>query len=104
MSDTATDTAAIITAAMDKIAQGGTAEYLRGVACDALVDLDVAKWGDSEREASRRHHAGRTVGLAVNELANRALFAEMEAQANALRKIAKAHFTAEDLSFLRSGG
>jgi len=100
--DTATDT--IIAAAMTKLAEGGTAEHLRGVACDALVNLDVAKWGEGERDASRRHHSRRSVGLAVNEMANRALFAGMEAEASALREIAKAHFTDDDVRFLRSGG
>lgn len=71
-------------------------------AINALVESDVAKWGESERDASRRMHAKRTYGLALNELANRA---ELAGAPDAeLRKAAKAALTSDDRAELRKGG
>jgi len=68
----------------------------------ALVQSDVDRWGESEREHSVRIHSTRTYGLALNELANRAELAE---RPNAeLRKAAKRALTSADRAFLRSGG
>jgi hypothetical protein len=72
----------------------------REQAIDKLVELDVAQWGESEREASRQLHSKRSHALAVNAVAHydvanidRALAAE-----------AKALMTAGDRAQLRKGG
>lgn len=44
-------------------------DMTRQMAVDALVELDVARWGESEREASRRQRQLLTHGLALNALA-----------------------------------
>ena len=67
-----------------------------------LVELDVAKWGESERSASMQAHARRSLGRALNELANRA---ELAGQINPkLRAAAKAALTPQDKADLRKGG
>ncbi len=67
-----------------------------------LVEQDVAKWGESEREASRRLHSRRTYGLALNTLAARA---ELADQPNPeLRAAADAALTDDDWRVLRQGG
>jgi hypothetical protein len=83
----------------------------RGPAVAALVEADVARWGEQEREASRRSHASRSVGLALNELANRADLSGWEAapirgadKAKALRTLARMRMTGDDLRDLRQGG
>jgi hypothetical protein len=74
----------------------------REEAISALVESDVAKWGESEREASRRTHSSRTYGLALNELANRAELSDTPDPA--LRAAARKALTSDDRSALRSGG
>ena len=68
-----------------------------------LVEQDVARWGEREREASQQSHRFRTLGLALNELANRAdlWFGAPDAE---LRKAAKAALTPDDRYYLRKGG
>ena len=74
----------------------------REEAIAALVEQDVARWGESEREASRRMHASRSYGLALNALANRAeLAGEPDPE---LRRAAKAALTSADRDILRRGG
>lgn len=75
----------------------------RHEAIDALVELDVARWGEGERDASRRIHARRTYGRALNTLANRAELAG-SADAAELRAAADQALTADDLCDLRKGG
>jgi hypothetical protein len=70
-------------------------------AISILVDQDVAKWGEAEREASRAHHANRTYGLALNELANRAFMADSPGAAD-LAKAAKKALTRSDRAVLRA--
>lgn len=74
----------------------------REEAINALVESDVAKWGESEREASTRAHANRSYGLALNELANRAELSDTPDPA--LRAAARKALTSDDRSALRSGG
>jgi len=69
-------------------------------AISILVDQDVAKWGEAEREASQRQHSQRSYGLALNELANRAVTAD-EPNAD-LSKAAKKALTKTDRAFLRT--
>lgn len=68
----------------------------------ALVESDVERWGEAERDASRRMHAGTTYGLALNALAARA---EMAGRPDpALRAAADAALTGADWRVLRQGG
>lgn len=86
----------------------------RDAAIALLVECDCAKWGESERDASKRMHADRSLGLALNELANRVLFfdppadrytsEEGEARYAELTKIVKKSLTAADRRALRTGG
>lgn len=69
----------------------------------ALVELDVNKWGEAEREASRRKHSRLTFGLALNRLAHRAEYDFGDA-APELVKAAKKALTDDDRSELRKGG
>lgn len=75
----------------------------REEALDAVVESDVAQWGESEREASRRMHGGESYGLLLNTLASRAELADAP-EAKALRKAANKALTAADRKVLRSGG
>jgi hypothetical protein len=74
----------------------------REQAIDALVEQDVAKWGEAERDASRRLHGGQSLGLALNALAARAILAD--APDAALSAAAKAALTKADRAVLRKGG
>lgn len=74
----------------------------REQAISKLVEQDVAKWGEGERTASQRAHAGRTLGLALNALANRAELDD--APDRALRAAAKSALTAADRASLKKGG
>jgi len=40
-------------------------------ALDAIAALDVARWGEAEREPSRREHAHKTYGRLLVTLAHR---------------------------------
>jgi len=74
----------------------------REAAIAALVAQDVARWGESERAASQRSHGSRSLGLALNALANRA---ELRGVADAaLRAAADAALTDADWRILRRGG
>lgn len=74
----------------------------REQAIELLVEQDVTKWGESEREASKRAHQGRTLGRALNTLANRA---ELSGNPDpVLRAAAKRALTADDRDELRKGG
>lgn len=75
----------------------------REEAIEALVESDVSKWGEAERAASKRLHSGRTYGLALNELANRAELSG-SGPAKELRAAAKKALTSADKAQLRKGG
>lgn len=75
----------------------------REAAIAALVEQDVTKWGESEREASRLLHGGKTYGLALTSLYSRAECADAP-EAAELRKAAKAARTPADNAELRKGG
>lgn len=72
----------------------------REQAIDRLVELDVAKWGEGEREASRRMHGKRSHGRAVNAVAHY----DLDNIDQALAAEARALFTEDDLADLRRGG
>lgn len=72
----------------------------RQQAIDMLVEQDVARWGEAERDASRRLHGTKTHGLALNTLASRAQLAG-EPSWRDLRAAADEVLTAADWRFLR---
>ena len=74
----------------------------REEAIAALVEQDVLRWGEGEREASRSLHIHRSYGLALNLLANRAELAD--APDAALRAAAMAALTDADWRWLNQGG
>lgn len=69
----------------------------------AVVESDVAQWGEGEREGSKRMNAKLSLGLALNTLASRAELARAP-EAKELRKAANAALTKEDRKVLRTGG
>ncbi len=73
-------------------------------ALDALVELDVAKWGEAEREASRRLHATKSRGLLINSIVHHQSNDYGDAFDAATKKIAKQQLTADDKAELRKGG
>ena len=77
----------------------------REEAIAALVELDVARWGEQEREASRRLHAGnlRTYGRALNALARRSEYDYGDAAPH-LVAAARAALTDADWAELQQGG
>ena len=77
-------------------------DLAREAAIEALVEQDVARWGERERAASMRLHGALTYGRALNALAARAeLAGEPYAE---LRAAADAALTAADWRELRQGG
>lgn len=79
-----------------------TIPQTREAAIEVLVEQDIARWGESERAASQRSHAGRSYGRALSELANRAELAG--APDSALRAAADRALTDADWRELRQGG
>lgn len=74
----------------------------RAEAIAMLVEQDVARWGEHERAASTASHCARSLGRALNELANRA---ELDGVPDAqLRAAANAALTSDDHDDLRKGG
>ena len=71
-------------------------------AVEMLVEQDVARWGESERAASRRMHARLTLGRALNALAARAELAGEDFAA--LRAAADKALTSSDREELYKGG
>ena len=86
---------------MEKTAEGIPTD--RASAIQAIVEQDVTKWGESEREASYRIHKAKTYGLALNTLACRAAEAGRPA-AKELRMAANAALTPDDWADLREAG
>lgn len=79
-----------------------TVPATREAAIAILVNQDCAKWGETERAASERTHQKRTLGLALNELANRA---ELSGTPDAdIRAAANKALTDADWRVLRNGG
>jgi len=72
----------------------------RDEAIAKLVELDVARWGESEREASKRLHASRSHALALNAVANY----DVDNIDADLAKMAKSLMTSADRAYLRTGG
>lgn len=72
-------------------------------AIEALAALDAARWGEPERDASRRINAGRSYGLLLNALARRPEYEFGDAVPH-LVAAAKAALTDDDRARLRKGG
>lgn len=74
-------------------------------AIDQLVELDVKKWGEGERTASREMHLRNhpTYGLALNSLAHRPEY-DFGSAAAELVAAAKKALTSDDRDRLRDGG
>lgn len=88
------DIIALITSALESHA----------AAVEALVTLDVARWGGQEREHSRATYMKRSHGLLVNSVVHSPSADYGAAVPAALKKAAKALQTAEDRAVLRRGG
>lgn len=69
----------------------------REEAITRLVDLDVAKWGEEEREAAQRSRSKLSHGLALNALAHH----DPMAPDRALAALARRVMTAADRATLR---
>lgn len=74
----------------------------RDEAVSLLVDMDVARWGEGERDASKRLHRDLSYGLALTEIANRAELADKPWPE--LRKAANKALTGRDWDALHEGG
>ncbi len=73
-------------------------------ALDMLVELDVAKWGEQERAASRRLHETKSRGLRINSIVHHQINGYGDAFGAAVKKVAKAQLTSDDVAALRKGG
>jgi hypothetical protein len=69
-------------------------------ALDRRVDMDVAKWGEGERAASRDMHRRRSYGLLINSIA----VADVDHIDEELMSLAAAVMTTADYAELRKGG
>jgi hypothetical protein len=72
----------------------------RDEAVEAIADLDAAKWGESEREPSRRLNRRKSYGLLLNALAHRPEYDYGDAVPH-LVDAAKKALTEDDWSELR---
>ena len=77
-----------------------TMTMTREEAVAALVERDVAKWGEAEREASKRLRGKLSHGLALNALAHY----DVDAIDKDLARAAQRVMTAADRRSLRTGG
>lgn len=68
----------------------------------ALVESDVERWGESQRNAAQAMHDKNSFGLALNSLAARAELAGRPC--DGLYAAAKRVMTAADWRVIRSGG
>lgn len=74
----------------------------REEAIQAIVDIDVIRWGEQERELSQKTHAFRSYGLALCELAARAT--EGTPETRTIEIAAELALTPEDRRWLRGVG
>lgn len=72
-------------------------------ALEAIAALDAARWGEHEREPSRRANATKSYGLLLNTLAHRPEYDFGDAVPH-LVAAAKAALTSSDHNWLRTGG
>jgi hypothetical protein len=76
----------------------------REEALEALAEMDAAKWGESERAASRKLNGAKSYGLLLNSLAHRAEYDYGDSAPSALKAAAKSALTPADRAALRKGG
>lgn len=69
-----------------------------------LVEQDVQKWGEAERQGSYDMHKGKTLGLALAALYSRAELAGDTARAKELDALSDAALTKADRRALKQGG
>jgi hypothetical protein len=89
---------------IDIIALVTSALTSHAAALDALVTLDVARWGEKEREYLRATYQRQSHGLVVNSIVHDPAGGYGDAVPAPLKKAAKALLTAEDREVLRRGG
>lgn len=75
----------------------------REEALDAIAALDAAKWGEQEREASKKLNGRKSYGLLLNSLAMRPEYDFGNAVPH-LVAAAKKALTSDDKYELRQGG
>lgn len=75
----------------------------REEAIEAIAALDAARWGESEREPSRKANKDRSYGLLLNSLARRPEYDFGDAVPH-LVAAAKKALTSDDRYELRKGG
>ena len=73
-------------------------------ALDALADLEVARWGEQEREASKQLNRGKSRGLLINSIVHHPMNGYGDAIDAAAKKVAKQQLTSDDKAWLRQGG
>lgn len=73
-------------------------------ALDTLVNLEVARRGESERDAARKLHGGKSRGLLINSIVHHQLNGYGDAFDVAAKKTAKQQLTSDDKAELRKGG
>lgn len=73
-------------------------------ALSALVELDVAKWGEQERAPSRKLHAGKSRGLLINSIVHHQINDYGDAIDAAAKQLAKKQLTESDKYELAKGG
>ena len=73
-------------------------------ALDALVLLDVATWGEAERDASRRLNGEKSRGLLINSIVHHQSNGYGDAFDVETKKLAAKQLTADDRAELRRGG
>ena len=73
-------------------------------ALDAVVELDVAQWGEGERVASRQLHAHKSRGLLINSIVHHQHNGYGDAFDAAAKKLASKQLTSDDKAELRKGG
>jgi hypothetical protein len=76
----------------------------RAEAIAALVERDVARWGETEREAATRRWQASSHGLALNSLGSKLFLDGRETEGQALMDEAIPLLTDADHRLLRSGG
>jgi len=82
-----------------------TVPATREAALAAIIETDVARWGEGERTPSLHAHAKYSYGRLLSELATRAAFwAEADELEAPLRAAARKVLTPADWRELRQGG
>lgn len=80
------------------------ASMTREEALDALAALDAAKWGEAEREPSKKLNGPKSRGLLINSIVHHQINDYGDAIDPAAKKVAKQQLTDDDKAELRKGG